>query len=99
MTYSYIPVYLLRVLGIVLGKFRKEEYPMPRQERIKTKYPGVYYIEANGARGKEKIFYIFYRREGKQIEEKAGGQYADDMTEAKAAGIRADRIRGKDAFQ
>jgi len=68
---------------------------MPRQERIKTKYPGVYYIEANGARGKERIFYIFYRRNGKQIEEKAGYQYADDMTEAKASGIRADRMRGK----
>jgi len=69
---------------------------MPRQERVKTKYPGVYYIEANGARGKEKIYYIFYRRNGKQIEEKAGCQYADDMTEAKAAGVRADRMRGKE---
>lgn len=68
---------------------------MPRQERIKTKYPGVYYIDSDGARGKEKIFYIYYRRNGKQIEEKAGYQYADDMTEAKASGIRADRIRGK----
>ena len=68
---------------------------MPRQGRIKTKYPGVYYIDANGARGKERIFYIYYRRNGKQIEEKAGCQYADDMTEAKATGIRADRMRGK----
>jgi len=69
---------------------------MPRQTRIKTKYPGVYYIETDGARGKEKIYYIFYRRNGKQIEEKAGCQYADDMTEAKAAGIRADRLRGRE---
>jgi len=69
---------------------------MPKQIRVKTKYPGVYYIEADGARGKEKIFYIYYRRNGKQIEEKAGGQYADDMTEARAAGIRADRLRGKE---
>ena len=69
---------------------------MPKQKRFKTKYPGVYYIEAEGARGKEKIFYIYYRRNGKQIEEKAGCQYADDMTEAKAAGIRADRMRGKE---
>ncbi|MHB9098247.1 MAG: tyrosine-type recombinase/integrase [Syntrophales bacterium] len=68
---------------------------MPRQERTKTKHPGVYYINSDGARGKEKIFYIYYRRNGKQIEEKAGCQYADDMTEAKAAGIRADRLRGK----
>jgi integrase len=69
---------------------------MPKQERIKTKYPGVYYIEADGARGKERIFYIYYRRNGKQIEEKAGCQYADDMTEAKAAVIRADRLRGRE---
>lgn len=69
---------------------------MPRQERIKTKYPGVYYIEVNRARGKERIFYIYYRRNGKQIEEKAGYQFADDMTEAKASGIRADRLRGKE---
>ena len=69
---------------------------MPKQERIKTKYPGVYYIDSDGARGKEKIFYIYYRRNGKQIEEKAGCQYADDMTEAKASGIRADRMRGKE---
>jgi len=69
---------------------------MPKQERFKTKYPGVYFIEADGARGKEKIYYIFYRRNGKQIEEKAGCQYADDMTEAKASGIRSDRMRGKE---
>jgi len=68
---------------------------VPKQERIKTRYPGVYYIDSEGARGKERIFYIFYRRNGRQIEEKAGYQYADDMTEAKAANIRADRIRGK----
>ncbi|MCX5826565.1 MAG: site-specific integrase [Deltaproteobacteria bacterium] len=69
---------------------------MPRQERIKTKHPGVYFIMADGARGKEKIYYILYRRDGKQIEEKAGCQFADDMTEAKAAGVRADRMRGKE---
>lgn len=66
---------------------------MPAKTRCQTKHPGVYYIETNG--GREKVFYVYYRRGGKQIEEKAGGQYADDMTEAKAAGIRADRMRGK----
>lgn len=65
---------------------------MPKQERIKTKYPGVYYI----VKGNEKVFYIYYRRNGKQIEEKAGRQYADDMTPARAAGIRADRSKGKE---
>jgi len=65
---------------------------MPKQERIKTKYPGVYYIP----KGKEKVFYIYYRSNGRQIEEKAGRQFADAMTTAKAAGIRADRSKGKE---
>lgn len=65
---------------------------MPKQERIKTKYPGVYYI----VKGNEKVFYIYYRSKGRQIEEKAGRQFADDMTAAKAAGIRADRSKGKE---
>ncbi len=43
----------------------------------------------------EKIFYIMYRRDGKQIEEKVGRQHAHDMTTARASGIRADRIQGK----
>jgi integrase len=66
---------------------------MPKQDRIKTKYPGVYYI----AKGKEKTFYIVYYLNGKKIEEKAGRQFADDMTAAKAAGIRADRSKGKES--
>jgi len=65
---------------------------MPKQERIKTKYPGVYYID----KGKEKTFYIIYYLNGKKIEEKAGRQFADDMTAAKAAGKRADRSKGKE---
>jgi integrase len=65
---------------------------MPKQERIKTKYPGVYYI----VKGNEKVFYIYYRSNGRQIEEKAGRQFADDMTAAKAAGKRADRSKGKE---
>jgi integrase len=69
---------------------------MPKQERIKTKYPGVTFIDSLGAIGAERVFYIRYRRQGKVIEEKAGRQYADDMTEAKANAIRSDRIRGKE---
>ena len=65
---------------------------MPKQDRIKTKYPGVYYI----TKGTEKVFYIVYYLNRKKIEEKAGRQYADDMTAAKAAGIRADRSKGKE---
>jgi len=65
---------------------------MPKQDRIKTKYPGVYYID----KGKGKTFYIVYYLNGKKIEEKAGRQFSDDMTAAKAAGIRANRSKGKE---
>ncbi len=70
---------------------------MPRQKRTKTRYPGVYYIEGKPSSGKghEKIYYIMYRRDGKLIEEKAGRQYQDDMSPAKAAGIRSRRIEKK----
>jgi integrase len=69
---------------------------MPKQLRIKTKYPGVYYLEGRGAdRKPERIFYIQYRREGRLIEEKAGRQFQDDMTPARANALRADRIQGR----
>lgn len=68
---------------------------MPRQERIKTKYPGVYFVEVDGKAGRERIYYIRYRYHGKLNEEKAGFQYADDMTAAKANQIRAARINGE----
>lgn len=64
--------------------------------RFKTDYPGVFYIEGKGARGPERIYYIRYRSDGKQVEEKAGRQYQDDMTPAKASGLRAQRIDKKD---
>jgi hypothetical protein len=63
---------------------------MPRQDRCKTRYPGVYCID-----GKiERIYYIFYRKNGKQVEEKVGPQFRDDMTPARAARIRAPRFKG-----
>jgi len=66
-------------------------------KRAKTKYPGVFYRETKrlGGRGVEKVYYVVFKKDGKVIEEKAGRQYADDMTPARAAGIRADRIEGK----
>jgi len=69
---------------------------MPNKvERIKTNYPGVYYIMSKATDGRpEKIYYIFYRKGGKQIEEKAGRQFQNDMTPARAARIRAQRIEG-----
>jgi integrase len=67
---------------------------MPTMKRKKTKYAGVYYIEGHavGSKKPERIFYIVYRKTGKLIEEKAGRQYQDDMTAAKAAMIRGLRI-------
>ncbi len=66
-------------------------------KRIKTNYPGVYYREARriGGSGTEKVYYIVFKQKGKVHEEKAGRQYADDMTPARAAGIRAERIENK----
>jgi integrase len=70
---------------------------MPSLKRIKTNYPGVFYIEGTSpAKGKpEKIYYIRYRKAGKMIEEKAGRQFQDDMTPARAATLRAERMQGK----
>jgi integrase len=70
---------------------------MPKQIRIKTNYPGVFFVEGTSpATGKpEKIFYIRYRKGGKMIEEKAGRQTQDDMTPARASALRAERVQGK----
>lgn len=70
---------------------------MPKQQRFKTDYPGVSYIEGTAiATGKpERIYFIRYRRGGKLIEEKAGRQFQDAMTPAKASRIRAERLEGK----
>lgn len=64
-------------------------------DRVKTNYVGVYYIMSKASDGRpERIYYIMYRRGGKLIEEKAGRQYRDDMTPARAASIRTKRIEG-----
>jgi integrase len=70
---------------------------MPTNKRFKTKYPGVIYVEsrAEGSNKLERIFHIIYRKDGKLIEEKAGRQFKDNMTPAKAATIRALKIKGK----
>ena len=69
---------------------------MPSRERFKTLYPGVYYIKglSVSTRREERIYYIMYRIDGRLIEEKAGRQFQDDMTAAKASRIRASRIEG-----
>ena len=70
---------------------------MPAQKLFKTDYPGVFYIEGTSiATGKtEKIYYIRYRKNGRQVDEKAGRQFQDDMTPARASQLRALKINGK----
>jgi integrase len=69
---------------------------MPKYHRVKTNYPGVYYIEGRALDGRpEKIFYISYYRQGKRIEEKAGRQHRDKMTAARANQVRTGRIEGR----
>lgn len=70
---------------------------MGTKSRFKTPYPGVFYrISARiGRRGEEKVYYIVFKKNGKVHEEKVGRQFSDNMTPAKAAGIRAERIEGK----
>ncbi len=70
---------------------------MGATKRKKTSYAGVFYREAKriGGKGTEKIYYIVFKKNGKVHEEKAGRQYAEDMTPARASGIRAERIEGK----
>ena len=58
-------------------------------KRFKTEYPGVFFRKAAriGGKGIEKVFYIIFKKDGKNQEEKVGRQYADDMTSAKASRI------------
>lgn len=69
---------------------------MAKQDRFKTDYPGVFFIvgAAVTRSGNENIYYIRYRKNGKLIEEKAGRQFKDNMTPAKANNIRARRMEG-----
>ncbi|MBU2648711.1 site-specific integrase [bacterium] len=70
---------------------------MAKTERIKSKYPGVYSVMCYREGQKpEKVFYIRYRKNSKLIEEKAGAQFKDSMTEAKANNIRTLRLCGKE---
>jgi integrase len=66
-------------------------------KRHKTSYPGVFYreVERLGGPGKERVYYLVFKKDGKVHEEKVGRQYADDMTPARAARIRGERIEGK----
>jgi integrase len=65
-------------------------------KRHKTTYPGIFYREAERTSGgKERVYYIVFKKEGKFYEEKVGRQFKDAMTPSRAARIRAERIEGK----
>lgn len=72
---------------------------MAASQRHPTKYPSVFYRIARRISSQkdttEKVFYIVFKKNGKIYEEKVGRQFADNMTEAKAAIIRSERIEGK----
>ncbi|MBC2735883.1 MAG: site-specific integrase [Desulfobacteraceae bacterium] len=61
-------------------------------------YAGVYYRMADriGGKGQEKVYYVVYKKDGKVVEAKAGRQYADDMTPARASKFRNNLIEGRD---
>jgi len=69
---------------------------MPKQDRIKTKYAGVYYVDTYEKGKRERIYYIRYRYQGKLYEEKAGFQHANDMTPSKASAMRENRSKGQE---
>jgi len=64
---------------------------------IEIPYTGVFFRIGKriGGNGIEKIYYITFKKKGKKIEESVGRQYADQMTPAKAANIRANIIEGR----
>jgi integrase len=67
-------------------------------KRFKTSKTGVYYRISKrvGGSGDEKVFYVAFKKNGKVTEAKAGRQYADAMTPAKAALYRAALIEGRE---
>ncbi len=68
-------------------------------KRVKVDgYPGVYYRIADriGGNGEEKIYYVVYKNNGKVVEAKAGRQYKDAMTPARAARYRSMLIEGRE---
>ena len=98
---NYRQVYgcILKNHSISIPTKKVKGLDMPAQKRFPTDYPGVYFIEGTGAPNSghkiERIYYIDYRINGKRIQEKAGRQYKDNMTAAKANQIRTSKIEGR----
>jgi integrase len=80
--------------NLEIGLEMEKSTPMKRH---KTRYPGVFYREADriGGNGIEHVFYVVFTRAGKIYEEKVGRQYQDKMNAAKASRVRAELIEGK----
>jgi hypothetical protein len=81
LTYHFLPVQLPRMPGIVLGKIpERRDFQCRGKSESRRNIRAIITSKRMGMEPgvKEKIFYIFYRRNGKQIEEKVGYQYADD---------------------
>ncbi len=69
---------------------------MPSRKRMKTNYPGVFYIDGISSNGAtEKIYYARYRKNSKMIEEKVGRHIRNNMTPARASKIRTMKIDGE----
>lgn len=70
-------------------------WKMPK--RFKTDYPGVFFREVDriGGKGKERVYYVVYKRNGKTVEAKAGRQFSGDMTPARANQYRTALIEGR----
>lgn len=104
MTYSQFPVYSFQ-RGEIGGEMKKHQ--AVRKQTIKDEngenkiidipYTGIFYRIGKriGGRGTEKIYYVTYKKNGKKFEESVGRQYAEQMTPARAANVRADIIEGR----
>lgn len=66
--------------------------------RYKTDRVGVYFRVGTriGGAGDERIYYVTYKKGDKMVEVKAGRQFADQMTPAKAARFRSNLIEGRE---
>lgn len=69
---------------------------MPKLERIKTPYPGIFYSSVFSKKNDrlDRSYYIRYRKNGKQIEEKVGQQLQNEMTPERASMIRNEIVKG-----
>jgi DNA-binding CsgD family transcriptional regulator len=67
---------------------------MPKSERIKTSYPGVFYSSVFSKKNDrlDRSYYIRYRKNGEQIEEKVGQQLQNEMTSKRASMIRNEIV-------